>query len=177
MAQKKPAKIEIGGKKYKIGNAVGSGEFREIAEATGRPLSDLRERILNKGFSLGSSGKNYYKQNKKTVNQQDGEQGDGDGTQGTGIQVKDAAFPWDDYADLQKDLGEIQAGAVTESEKIRGLSNQEIARLIRMRLIMVTIVSLKELSTLRTPKSVGGKLLPQSRATRKRPSKTSLTPA
>jgi hypothetical protein len=71
MAQKKPAKIEIGGKKFKIGNAVGSGEFRAIAEATGRPLSDLRERILNKGFSLGSSGKNYYKQNKNTVNQQD----------------------------------------------------------------------------------------------------------
>jgi hypothetical protein len=48
MAQKKPAKIEIGGQKFKIGNAVGSGEFRAIAEATGRPLSDLRERILNK---------------------------------------------------------------------------------------------------------------------------------
>jgi hypothetical protein len=129
MAQKKPAKIEIGGKKFKIGNAVGSGEFRAIAEATGRPLSDLRERILNKGFSLGSSGKNYYKQNKNTVNQQDGEQGDGDGTQGTGIQVKDAAFPWDDYADLQIELGGIQAGAATESERIRGLSNQEIARI------------------------------------------------
>jgi hypothetical protein len=54
---------------------------------------------------------------------------------------------------------------------------KRLQRLIRMRLIMVTIVSLKELSTLRTPKSVGGKLLPQSRATRKRPSKTSLTPA
>jgi hypothetical protein len=88
MAQKKPTKIEIGGKKFTIGNAVGSGEFRKIAEATGRPLSDLRETILNKGFSLGSSGKNYYKQNKNTVNQQDGEQGSGDGTQGTGIQVK-----------------------------------------------------------------------------------------
>jgi hypothetical protein len=93
MAQKKPAKIEIGGKKFKIGNAVGSGEFRKIAEATGRPLSDLRERILNKGFSLGSSGKNYYKQNKNTVNQQDGEQGDGDGTQGTGIQVTRCSIP------------------------------------------------------------------------------------
>jgi hypothetical protein len=71
MAQKKPAKIEIGGKKFKIGNAVGSGEFRKIAEATGRPLSDLRETILNKGFSLGSSGKIItLKQNKNTVNQQ-----------------------------------------------------------------------------------------------------------
>jgi len=129
MAQKKPAKIEIGGKKFKIGNAVGSGEFRKIAEATGRPLSDLRERILNKGFSLGSSGKNYYKQNKNTVNQQDSEQGDGDGTQATGTQVKDAAFPWDDYADLQIKLGGIQKDASTESERIRGLSNQEIARI------------------------------------------------
>jgi hypothetical protein len=129
MAQKKPTKIEIGGKKFKIGNAVGSGEFRAIAEATGRPLSDLRETILNKGFSLGSSGKNYYKQNKNTVNQQDSEQGSGDGTQGTGIQVKDAAFPWDDYADLQIELGGIQKDAATESERIRGLSNQEIARI------------------------------------------------
>ena len=129
MAQKKPKKIVIGGKKYKIGNAVGSGEFRKIAEATGRPLSDLRERILNKGFSLGSSGKNYYKQNKNTVNQQDSEQGDGDGTQATGTQVKDAAFPWDDYADLQIKLGGIQKDASTESERIRGLSNQEIARI------------------------------------------------
>jgi hypothetical protein len=129
MAQKKPTKIEIGGKKFTIGNAVGSGEFRKIAEATGRPLSDLRETILNKGFSLGSSGKNYYKQNKNTVNQQDGEQGSGDGTQGTGTQVKDAAFPWDDYADLQIKLGGIQKDAATESEKIRGLSNQEIARI------------------------------------------------
>jgi hypothetical protein len=129
MAQKKPTKIEIGGKKFTIGNAVGSGEFRKIAEATGRPLSDLRETIRNKGFSLGSSGKDYYKQNKKTVNRQDGEQGDGDGTQGTGIQVKDAAFPWDDYADLQIKLGGIQKDAATESERIRGLSNQEIARI------------------------------------------------
>ena len=129
MAQKKPAKIEIGGKKFKIGNAVGSGEFRKIAEATGRPLSDLRERILNKGFSLGSSGKNYYKQNKNTVNQQDSEQGSGDGTQGTGIQVTNAEFPWDKHSDLEKDIAKIQAGAATESERIRGLSNQEIARI------------------------------------------------
>jgi hypothetical protein len=127
MAQKKPAKIEIGGKKYKIGNAVGSGEFREIAEATGKPLSDLRERILNKGFSLGSSGKNYYKQNKKTVNRQP--DSDVDPINPTGITVTNAEFPWDKYSDLQIDLGKIQAGASTESERIRGLSNQEIARI------------------------------------------------
>jgi hypothetical protein len=127
MAQKKPAKIEIGGKKYKIGNAVGSGEFREIAEATGKPLSDLRERILNKGFSLGSSGKNYYKQNKKTVNRQP--DSDVDPVNPTGITVTNAEFPWDKYSDLQIDLGKIQAGASTESERIRGLSNQEIARI------------------------------------------------
>ena len=127
MAQKKPAKIEIGGKKYKIGNAVGSGEFRKIAEATGRPLSDLRERILNKGFSLGSSGKNYYKQNKKTVNRQP--DSDVDPINPTGITVTNAEFPWDKYSDLQIDLAKIQAGASTESERIRGLSNQEIARI------------------------------------------------
>jgi hypothetical protein len=129
MAQKKPAKIEIGGKKFKIGNAVGSGEFRKIAEATGRPLSDLRETILNKGFSLGSSGKNYYAQNKNTVNQQSNNASDVDPINPTGIQVANAEFPWDKYSDLQKDLGEIQAGAVTESERLRGLSNQEIARI------------------------------------------------
>jgi hypothetical protein len=127
MAQKKPAKIEIGGKKFKIGNAVGSGEFREIAEATGRPLSNLKERILNKGFSLGSSGKNYYKQNKKTVNRQP--DSDVDPINPTGITVTNAEFPWDKYSDLQIELGGIQAGASTESERIRGLSNQEIARI------------------------------------------------
>jgi hypothetical protein len=127
MAQKKPAKIEIGGKKFKIGNAVGSGEFREIAEATGRPLSNLKERIINKGFSLGSSGKNYYKQNKKTVNRQP--DSDVDPINPTGITVTNAEFPWDKYSDLQIDLADIQAGASTESERIRGLSNQEIARI------------------------------------------------
>jgi hypothetical protein len=127
MAQKKPAKIEIGGKKFKIGNAVGSGEFRKIAEATGRPLSNLKERIINKGFSLGSSGKNYYKQNKKTVNRQP--DSDVDPINPTGITVTNAEFPWDKYSDLQIDLGKIQAGASTESERIRGLSNQEIARI------------------------------------------------
>jgi hypothetical protein len=127
MAQKKPTKIEIGGKKFTIGNAVGSGEFRKIAEATGRPLSDLRETILNKGFSLGSSGKNYYKQNKNTVNQQSNS--DVDPINPTGIKVTNAEFPWDKHSDLEKDLGKIQAGAATESERIRGLSNQEIARI------------------------------------------------
>jgi hypothetical protein len=128
MAQKKPAKIEIGGKKFKIGNAVGSGEFRKIAEATGRPLSNLKERIINKGFSLGSSGKNYYKQNKKTVNRQP--DSDVDPINPTGITVTNAEFPWDwQYSDLQIDLADIQAGASTESERIRGLSNQEIARI------------------------------------------------
>jgi hypothetical protein len=127
MAQKKPAKIEIGGKKFKIGNAVGSGEFRKIAEATGRPLSNLKERIINKGFSLGSSGKNYYKQNKKTVNRQP--DSDVDPVNPTGITVTNAEFPWDKYSDLQIDLGKIQAGASTESERIRGLSNQEIAKI------------------------------------------------
>ena len=127
MAQKKPAKIEIGGKKFKIGNAVGSGEFREIAEATGRPLSDLTERILNKEFSLGSSGKNYYAENKNTVNQQSNS--DVDPINPTGITVTNAEFPWDKYSNLQIDLGEIQAGAATESERIRGLSNEEVGKI------------------------------------------------
>jgi hypothetical protein len=129
MAQKKPAKITIGGQKFNVGNKVGYAEFGKIAAATGRPLSDLKETILNKGFSLNTSGKNYYNQNVNTVNQPTDKTGTGPGTEATGIQVTNAEFPWDKYAGLQKDLGEIQAGAATESERIRGLSNQEIARI------------------------------------------------
>lgn len=129
MAQKNPTKIEIGGKKFNVGNKVGYAEFENIAAATGRPLSDLKETILNKDFSLNTSGKNYYNQNVNTVNQQGSGQGSGSGTQATGIQVTNAEFPWDKYANLQIDLADIQAGAATESERIRGLSNQEIARI------------------------------------------------
>ena len=129
MAQKKPAKITIGGQKFNVGNKVGYAEFEKIAAATGTPLSDLKETILNKGFSLNTSGKNYYNQNVNTVNQPTDKTGTGPGTEATGIQVTNAEFPWDKYAGLQKDLGEIQAGAATESERIRGLSNQEIARI------------------------------------------------
>lgn len=129
MAQKKPAKITIGGQKFNVGNKIGYAEFEKIAAATGRPLSDLKETILNKGVSLNTSGKNYYNQNVNTVNQPADKTGTGTGTEATGIQVTNAEFPWDKYATLQKELGGIQAGAVTESERIRGLSNQEIARI------------------------------------------------
>ena len=129
MAQKKPAKITIGGQKFNVGNKVGYAEFEKIAAATGRPLSDLKETILNKGFSLNTSGKNYYNQNVNTVNQPTDKTGTGPGTEATGIQVTNAEFPWDKYADLQTNLADIQAGAATESERIRGLSNQEIARI------------------------------------------------
>ena len=129
MAQKKPAKITIGGQKFNVGNKVGYAEFEKIAAATGRPLSDLKETILNKGVSLNTSGKNYYNQNVNTVNQQSNNASDVDPINPTGIQVTNAEFPWDKYADLQKELGGIQAGAATESERIRGLSNQEIARI------------------------------------------------
>jgi len=127
MAQKKSTKIEIGGQKFDVGNKVGYGEFEKIAAATGRPLSDLKETILNKGGSLSTSGKNYYNQNVNTVNQTGS--GSGSGTEATGIQVTNAEFPWDKYANLQIELGGIQAGAATESERIRGLSNQEIAKI------------------------------------------------
>lgn len=127
MAQKKSTKIEIGGQKFDVGNKVGYGEFEKIAAATGRPLSDLKETILNKGGSLSTSGKNYYNQNVNTVNQTGS--GSGSGTEATGIQVTNAEFPWDKYANLQIELGGIQAGAATESERIRGLSNQESAKI------------------------------------------------
>lgn len=127
MAQQKSTKIEIGGQKFDVGNKVGYGEFEKIAAATGRPLSDLKETILNKEGSLSTSGKNYYNQNVNTVNQTGS--GSGSGTEATGIQVTNAEFPWDKYANLQIELGGIQAGAATESERIRGLSNQEIAKI------------------------------------------------
>lgn len=129
MANKNPKTIEIGGKKFNIGSAVGSGEFEQIASATGRPLSDLRETILNKGFSLGPSGKTYYAQNKNTINQQNNDASNVDPINPTGIQVTNAEFPWDKYANLQVQLGGIQKDAATESERIRGLSNQEIAKI------------------------------------------------
>lgn len=129
MANKNPRTIEIGGKKFEIGSAVGGAEFEKIASATGRPLSDLRETIANKGFSLGSSGKTYYAQNKNIVNKQKNDASSVKPVNPTGIQVTNAEFPWDKYADLQIRLGEIQSGAATESERIRGLSNQEIARI------------------------------------------------
>ena len=135
MAQKKPQTIEIGGKKFDVskgGSGIGYGEFEKIAAATGRPLSDLKETIANKGFSLNTSGKNYYTQNVNTVNQAGSSSsgpGSGSGTEATGIQVTNAEFPWDKYANLQVQLGGIQKDAATESERIRGLSNQEIAKI------------------------------------------------
>jgi hypothetical protein len=126
MAQKKSTKIEIGGQKFDVGNEVGYGEFEKIAAATGRSVSDLKETILNKGASLNTSGKNYYNQNVNTVNQTGSGSGSGSGS---GTQVTNAEFPWDKYANLQIELGGIQAGAATESERIRGLSNQEIAKI------------------------------------------------
>lgn len=132
MAQTKPHIIEIGGKKFDVsegGSGIGYGEFAKIAAATGRSLSDLKETIANRGFSLNTSGKNYYTQNVNTVNQQGSQAGSGDGTQSTGIQVTNAEFPWDKYANLQVQLGGIQKDAAIESERIRGLSNQEIAKI------------------------------------------------
>jgi hypothetical protein len=76
----------------------------------------------------------------------------------------------------KKTLAKFKQGLLLKVKDFEDYLIKRLQGLIRMRLIMVTIVSLKELSTLRIPKSVGGKLLPQSRATRKRPSKTSLTP-
>lgn len=124
--------IEIGGKKFNVGSGgsgIGYGEFSKIAAATGRPLADLKETILNKGFSLNTSGKNYYTQNVNTVNQQSSSSGAGSGINPTGIQVTNAEFPWDKYANLQVQLGGIQKEAATESERIRGMSNQEIAKI------------------------------------------------
>lgn len=128
----KTTNILIGGVKYPIqGNKVGAKEFGAIATGTGRPLQDLRDTLADKGFRLNESGKQYYQASRGTVNQGTSTQGqgEGEGTSATGIQVTDAQFPWQQYEDLQLDLGELQKGTATESERIRGQSNVEIAKI------------------------------------------------
>ena len=122
--------ITVGGTRYNVGKNVGAQEFGAIAsQHTDKNLQELRDIFADKGKKLNPEAKSYYSENKNTVNQPDDKTGTGIGAGTTGIQVTDAAFPWDRYAGLQKELGEIQAGAVTESERIRGISNQEIAKI------------------------------------------------
>ena len=94
--------ISIGGVKYNItGNKVGGKEFAAIATGTGRGLPDLKETLLNKGFSLSDSGKQYYQAGKNTINPPKD-------TSGTGIEVEkeepinpfgNAKTPWARYRD------------------------------------------------------------------------------
>lgn len=122
--------ITVGGTRYNVGKNVGAQEFGAIAsQHTDKNLQELRDIFADKGKKLSPEAKSYYNENKNTVNQPTDKTGTGTGTEATGIQVTNAEFPWDKYATLQKELGGIQAGAVTESERIRGLSNQEIARI------------------------------------------------
>ena len=130
MSKSKTTNILIGGVKYPIkGSNIGSSEFQAIATGTGRSLQDLKDTLANKGFNLADSGKQYYQANKKIINQDTTQQGQGQGTNATGTQVTNAEFPWDKYAGLQLQLGELQKGTATESERIRGESNVEIAKI------------------------------------------------
>lgn len=124
--------ISIGGVKYNItGNKVGGKEFAAIATGTGKALPDLRETILNKGFSLSDSGKQYYQTSKNTVNIPEDKSG-------TGTEVKkeettnpavDPKTSWQWYRDLELEKGAQQGEFGLESDRIRNQSAVELAKI------------------------------------------------
>ena len=136
--------ISIGGVKYNItGNKVGGKEFAAIATGTGRGLPDLKETILNKGFSLSDSGKQYYQTSKNTVNIPKDKSGtgtevdkdkSGTGTEvdkdksGTGTEV-DPKTSWQWYRDLELEKGAQQGEFGLESDRIRSKSAAELAKI------------------------------------------------
>jgi hypothetical protein len=132
MKKKKPQTIEINGITFNPGRKVNYNEFEDIAVRTGRPVSELKTTLEGGGFRIDKKGLKYYYEandNTKPSEPLKDQTGTAPGVGSTGISVTDAQFPWDKYANLQKELGTIQSGAVTESERIRGASNQEIARI------------------------------------------------
>jgi hypothetical protein len=132
MKKKKPQTIEIGGITFNPGRKVNYDEFEDIAVRTGRPVSELKTTLEGGGFRIDKKGLKYYYEandNTKPSEPLKDQTGTAPGVGSTGISVTDAQFPWDKYATLQKELGAIQSGAVTESERIRGASNEEIAKI------------------------------------------------
>ena len=129
---KKPTTIEINGITFNPGKKVNYNEFEDIAVRTGRPVSELKTTLEGGGFRIDKKGLKYYYEandNIKPSEPLEDKTGTATGVGSTGIQVTDAEAPWDKYATLQKELGTIQSGAVTESERIRGASNIEIGKI------------------------------------------------
>ena len=131
---KKPTTIEINGVTFNPGKKVNYNEFEDIAVRTGRPVSELKTTLEGGGFRIDKKGLKYYYEandNIKPSEPLEDKTGTATGVGSTGIQVTDAEAPWDKYAALQKELGTIQSGAVTESERIRGASNIEIQKITK----------------------------------------------
>ena len=135
----KTPQIRIEGVRYDVPNKqVGQKTFKEIvAKNPTVSLLALKESIANKGYRLNEKANDYYSANKKILNQPEkkedpqikydpNEDKDGDGNPDT-PPVGAGPFEWQAYRDIV--VGGLQKDTATESERIRGLSNQEIARI------------------------------------------------
>jgi hypothetical protein len=120
--------LTVGDTRYNVGKNVNAQEFGAIAsQNTGKSLQELRDIFADKGKSLNQGAQSYYSQNKNTVNQQS--QGQGQGTQPTGIQVTDAQYPWDKYKALEEWKITQQGEFGLESDRIRTASQAEVAKI------------------------------------------------
>ena len=135
----KTPQIRIERVRYDVPNKqVGQKIFKEIvAKNPTVSLKNLKKGIADEGYRLNEKAKDYYFENKNVLNQPEkkedpqvkydpNEDKDGDGkpdapSAGAG------PFEWQAYRDIV--LGGLQKETATESETIRGLSNQEIAKI------------------------------------------------
>ena len=137
----KTPQIRIEGVRYDVPNKqVGQKTFAEIvAKNPTIPLEDLKENIADEGYRLNEKAKDYFHANKNVLNQPtkeeknpqvtyDGSDKDGDGKPDA-PSVGAGPFEWQAYRDIV--IGGLQKETATESETIRGKSNEEIAKIQR----------------------------------------------
>ena len=147
-ANSKPPTVRIGGTRYEIdprtpGNknysVLGTKDFKKIAAGEqDMTLADIRESLIDQNYRLSPKAKDFFVANKNTLNQPtkeanpqvtyDGSDKDGDGKPDTPPVGADP-FEWQAYRDIA--LGGLQKETATESETIRGKSNEEIAKIQR----------------------------------------------
>ena len=131
--------VRVGQVRYDVPNQqVSQKIFKEIVAANPTTsLQDLREKIADQGYRLKPKAKDYFIENKGILNQPEkkedpqikydpNEDKDGDGNPDA-PSAGAGPFEWQAYRDIV--LGGLQKETATESEKIRGLSNQEIAKI------------------------------------------------
>jgi len=131
--------VRVGQVRYDVPNQqVSQKIFKEIVAANPTTsLQDLREKIADQGYRLNPNAKDYFIENKGILNQPEkkedpqikydpNEDKDGDGNPDT-PPAGAGPFEWQAYRDIV--LGGLQKETATESETIRGLSNQEIAKI------------------------------------------------